>query len=121
MKQENGKYIQNTPSKTHKNNCHRCGMKGHWARICCTPKHLADLYQASIKEKGKEIEINFNDRNGLNLTYYDIALFGGPNEKTNYLMNDENTAIELYFLLISKLNKISFYYYIVIYIIYSFY
>ena len=68
MKQENEKYIQNTHSKAHENNCHRCGMKGHWSRICRTPKHLVDLYQASIKEKGKAIKISFTDGNGLDLT-----------------------------------------------------
>ena len=81
MKQENGKYIQNIPSKAHENNCHRFGMKGHWARTCCTPKHLVDLYVASIKEKGKEIEMNFIDINGFDLTYYDTDFFEGPNEK----------------------------------------
>ena len=34
-------------------------MKGHWQRTCRTPKFLVDLYQASIKEKGKIIEMNF--------------------------------------------------------------
>jgi hypothetical protein len=34
-------------------------MKGHWSRTCRTPKHLVDLYQASIKEKEKGIEMNF--------------------------------------------------------------
>ena len=63
MKQENEKYIQNTPSKTYENNYHRCGMKGHWSRNCRTPKNLVNLYQASIREKGKEIEMNFTDRN----------------------------------------------------------
>jgi hypothetical protein len=28
---------------------------------CRTPKHLVELYQASIKKKGKEIEIHFNE------------------------------------------------------------
>ena len=51
VKQENMKYIQNTPSKAHENDCHRCGMKRHWVLTCRMPKHLADLYQASIKEK----------------------------------------------------------------------
>ncbi|KAK9698846.1 hypothetical protein RND81_08G135400 [Saponaria officinalis] len=37
--------------------CHRCGTNGHWADICRTPKHLAELYQASIK--AKEVETNF--------------------------------------------------------------
>ena len=69
-------------------------MKGHWSRTCHTPKHLADLYQVSIKEKGKEIEMKFTDKNGLDLTYYDIDFFRGPSEKTDYLINDENTTTE---------------------------
>ena len=69
-------------------------MKGHWSRTCRTPKHLADLYQTSIKEKGKEIEMNFTDRNGLDLTYYNTDFFGSPSEKTDYLINDENTTTE---------------------------
>ena len=69
-------------------------MKGHWARTCRTPKHLADLYQASIEEKGKEIKMNFTNINGLHLTYYDSDFFRGPSEKIDYLMNDENTATE---------------------------
>ena len=40
------------------------------------------------------MEINFTDRNGLDLTYYDTDFFGGPSEKIEYLMNDENTATE---------------------------
>ncbi|CAN6708315.1 unnamed protein product [Malus baccata var. baccata] len=34
-----------------------CGGNRHWARTCRTPKHLVELYQASFKEKG--VEINF--------------------------------------------------------------
>ena len=30
-------------------------MKGYWSRTCCTPKHLVDLYQTSIKEKDEEL------------------------------------------------------------------
>ena len=92
MKQENGKYIQNTPSKAHENNCQICGIKRHWVRTCITPKHLANLYQAPIKEKVKKIEMNFTDRSGLDLTYYDNDFFGDPSEKTDYFMNDENIA-----------------------------
>ena len=40
------------------NICHRCGAKGHWSRVCRTPKHLVDLYQQSIKKKGKNVETN---------------------------------------------------------------
>ena len=32
--------------------------KGHWLCTFCTPKHLVELYQASLKEKGKGKEIN---------------------------------------------------------------
>ncbi|CAL8136192.1 unnamed protein product [Prunus armeniaca] len=39
--------------------CHRCGSKGHWARTCCTPKHLADLYQSSLKNR--KVETNYID------------------------------------------------------------
>ncbi|XP_059668728.1 uncharacterized protein LOC132313798 [Cornus florida] len=49
------------PSKTYDNTCYRCGMTGHWQNICRTPKYLADLYQASMKEKGKQKEMNFLD------------------------------------------------------------
>ena len=82
-------------------------MKGHWSRACCTPKHLVDLYQVSIKEKGKEIEMNPTDKNGVDLTYYDTDFFEGPTENTNYVFYDENTATELYFLY-KKLNKMPF-------------
>ncbi|KAI5349917.1 hypothetical protein L3X38_002808 [Prunus dulcis] len=39
--------------------CHRCGAKGHWVRTCRTPRHLADLYQASLKNR--KVEINYID------------------------------------------------------------
>ena len=93
-KQENGKCLQDKPSKNHENNCYRCGMKRHWSHTCHTPKHLVNLYQASIKAKGKEIEIKFIDGNGLDLTYCDIDLFGGPSEKTDYLRNDKKINID---------------------------
>ena len=73
-------------------------MEEHWTHTYRTPKHLSDLYQASIKEKGKEIEMTFTNVNGLNLTYYGIDFFGGLNGKMDYLMNDENNATELCFL-----------------------
>ena len=42
-------------SKAPQDTCYRCGMEGHWSRICRTAKHLVDLYQTSLKEKGKKI------------------------------------------------------------------
>ncbi|XP_056685905.1 uncharacterized protein [Spinacia oleracea] len=46
--------------------CYRCGGKGHWSRVCRTPKHLVDLYQQSLKKKGKNVETNlvFEDGEG---------------------------------------------------------
>ena len=44
--------------------CYRCGMKGHWSRTCRTTYHLVDLYQASIKGKGNQIETNFINGQG---------------------------------------------------------
>ena len=52
------KYIWDKPFKNHENNCHRCGMKEHRLRTYHTSRHLGDLYQASIKEKEKEIEMD---------------------------------------------------------------
>ena len=56
---EKGKGLLNKPPKEDDEKCYRCGIKGHWSCACCTPKHLVDLYQASIKEKGKWVEINY--------------------------------------------------------------
>ena len=69
-------------------------MKGHWSRTYRTPKHLVDVYQASIKAKGKVIEMNFTDGDRLDLTYYDIDFFGGSNEKIDHLINDKKINID---------------------------
>ncbi|XP_070660604.1 uncharacterized protein [Malus domestica] len=54
-----GKAHMNTP-RNPEGVCHSCSGKEHWVRICRTPKHLVELYQASFKEKG--VEINFFDQ-----------------------------------------------------------
>ncbi|XP_074351651.1 uncharacterized protein LOC141690758 [Apium graveolens] len=65
--------------KTAENECYRCGMKGYWSRTCRKPKHLVDLYQASLKDKGKNVETNlvFEDKdyvdNLFKMTYLDTA------------------------------------------------
>ena len=69
-------------------------MKWHWVLTCRTSKHLTDLYQTLMKIKGKEIEMNFNDGDGLDLTYYDINFFRAPSEKIDHLINDENSNID---------------------------
>ncbi|KAM1483359.1 hypothetical protein ACFX1Q_035267 [Malus domestica] len=54
----------NRKSKNHgvqfHNQVPRCGGNGNWARTYRTPKHLVDLYQASLKEKS--VETNFLDQ-----------------------------------------------------------
>ena len=55
-----GKAHMNNALRNSEGACHRCGGNGHWARTCRTPKHLVDLYQASLKEKG--VETNFLDQ-----------------------------------------------------------
>ena len=71
-------------------------MKGHWSRIYCTSKHLVDLYQASIKVKGKEVEINFIDSDGpMDLTHLDVSdFFENPNGKIDHLIGDGNVCYD---------------------------
>ncbi|XP_059663844.1 uncharacterized protein LOC132309566 [Cornus florida] len=107
MRQVKGKDVAQ-PSKAHDNTCYRCGMTGHWQSICRTPKHLADLYQASIKEKGKQKEMNFLDHDEpidttnlemnfinhdepVNITNLDVSdFFDDRDERTDFLIGDGN-------------------------------
>ncbi|CAN6695036.1 unnamed protein product [Malus baccata var. baccata] len=54
-----GKAYMNNAPKNSEEACQRCGGNGHWA-CTCTPKHLVDLNQASIKEKS--VKTNFLDQ-----------------------------------------------------------
>uniref|UniRef100_A0A1S4BBX6 CCHC-type domain-containing protein n=1 Tax=Nicotiana tabacum TaxID=4097 RepID=A0A1S4BBX6_TOBAC len=62
-KWENNKDPQNNPLKGRVNICHRCGMKGHWARVCRTPDHFVKLYQASNKRKDNNVEAHLTFKN----------------------------------------------------------
>ena len=71
------------------------------------PKHLVDLYQASIKEKGKGIEMNFahhNDPkdhmgysdipNKMDITHLYVSdFFKDANRKIDHLIGDGNVHI----------------------------
>ncbi|KAL6322691.1 hypothetical protein AAG906_015377 [Vitis piasezkii] len=107
-KQENEKRLQDKPHKNHENNCYRCGMKRHWSHTCRTPKHLVDLYQASIKAKGKEIDMNFTDGDGLDLTYYDIDFFGDC-ATTHTILRDKRYFLELTLIKANKFNDPKFF------------
>lgn len=76
-KHEGAKGVQNKPMKRHDDLCYRCGMKGHWERTCRTPKHLCDLYQSSVKGKGKEVETNLieNSDETNQITHLDVSDF----------------------------------------------
>ena len=93
-KQENGKRLLDKPPKNHENNCYKCGMKRHWSCTCCTPKHLVNLYQASIK--GKEVEMNVIDSDGqVVLTHLDVSYFSeNPNGKIDHLIGDGNVCYD---------------------------
>jgi hypothetical protein len=54
---------KNSPSfKKSESSCYKYGMINHWSLTCRTPKHLVELYQASIKKKKKEIETKFIEK-----------------------------------------------------------
>ncbi|XP_070010622.1 uncharacterized protein [Nicotiana sylvestris] len=67
--------------------CYRCGGKGHWAKICRIPKHLVELYQASLKNKGSEANLVYDIE--FDITHLDVVdLFEHPDEKINHLIGD---------------------------------
>lgn len=90
-KNAKGKGVQRAVKKD-EDGCYRCGMQGHWSRKCHIPKHLVDLYQASLKGKEKEIETHFADHNDpLDITHLDVADFlVDPNANIDCLNNNES-------------------------------
>ena len=90
------KWIKPQSKHAHENKCYRCDMKGHWSCTCCTSKHLVDLYQSSIKVKGKEVEMNFIDSDGqVDLTHLDVSdFFENPNGKIDHLIGDGNVCYD---------------------------
>ena len=92
-RQENGESTKKK-SKVPQDTCYRCGMEGYWSRTCHTAKHLGDLYQASLKENRKKIEMNFTDGNGMYLSYFDNDFLIGLSENFDYLMDDLNDNVK---------------------------
>ena len=86
--------VQRKKSKAPQDTCYRCGIEGHWSCTCRTAKHLVDLYQASLKENGKKIEMNFTESNGMDLSYFDNDFIIGPSENFDYLINDLNDNVK---------------------------
>ena len=54
-------------------------MDGHWSCTCCTAKHPIDLYQESIKEKEKNVKMDFVydsfEHNSFDPLYLDVTNF----------------------------------------------
>ncbi|XP_060188200.1 uncharacterized protein LOC132617248 [Lycium barbarum] len=75
-KRENNMGYQGNPSR---NNCHRCGLKGHRKNECRAPEHFVRLYQNSFKRKanrgGARVESHMTSKNdddtGPSRKYYD--------------------------------------------------
>ncbi|KAG4211360.1 hypothetical protein ERO13_A02G099001v2, partial [Gossypium hirsutum] len=61
---KNGNREEKEKGENVTNVCYRCGGKGYWSRVCRTQKHLVDLYQQSIKHKGKKVETNLVYKDG---------------------------------------------------------
>ncbi|KAH0679403.1 hypothetical protein KY284_020488 [Solanum tuberosum] len=73
-----------------KTNCFRCGGRGHYARDCRTPKHLVELYQASLRKKDKNLEANFISDH-VDIIHLDVAdFFTHPEGKINHLIGDDS-------------------------------
>ncbi|PIN02180.1 hypothetical protein CDL12_25310 [Handroanthus impetiginosus] len=86
-------------SKDSDNSCFRYSAKRHWSCICRTPKHLVELYQASLKKKSKSVEVNFtnsindfdNDANDIDIAHLDVVdFFEDPEGKIDHLIGDGN-------------------------------
>ncbi|XP_075077245.1 uncharacterized protein LOC142163985 [Nicotiana tabacum] len=70
---------------------YRCGGKGHWANIYRTPRHLVELYQASLKNKGPEA--NFVSNNEFDITHLDMTdFFEHPDGKIDHLIGDKSVV-----------------------------
>ena len=46
------------------------------------------------KRKGKKIEMNFTDSNGMDLSYFDNDFLIGPSDNFDYLIDDVNDNVK---------------------------
>ncbi|XP_019225729.1 PREDICTED: uncharacterized protein LOC109207295 [Nicotiana attenuata] len=76
------------------NACYRCGGKGHWSRTCRTPKHLVELYQASLKKTEKNAEANFISEDNLDFMHLDVADYLAlPDGETSHVIGGESVEM----------------------------
>ncbi|XP_059302155.1 uncharacterized protein LOC132054109 [Lycium ferocissimum] len=75
--------------KNSENRRYRCGGKRHWSRTCRTPKHLVELYQASLKKAEKNAEANFISEDNVEPMHLDVTnFFELPEGKVDHLIGD---------------------------------
>ena len=87
-KDDKGKKMQKPAPKHSGNACHRCGMNTHWAKQCRTSRHFVDLYQASLKNKGKDIETNFIDNFNDETNFFGSFNDNEPNPNVRFDSSD---------------------------------
>ncbi|XP_019263009.1 PREDICTED: uncharacterized protein LOC109240783 [Nicotiana attenuata] len=76
------------------NACYRCRGKGHWSRTCRTPKHLVELYQASLKKTEKNAEANFISEDNLDFMHLDVADYLAlPDGETSHVIGGESVEM----------------------------
>ena len=63
------------------NACNYCSLTGYWSRACRTPKHFVELYQSSIKGKGKRVESHSIDNADDIQTNFALVLHIAPINK----------------------------------------
>ena len=69
-------------------------MTGHWGRTCRTAKHLVDLYQTSVKEKGKNVKANYVNEDNAPGPSFDVSdFFIDDNENDNDFIFGENNNV----------------------------
>ncbi|XP_047264584.1 uncharacterized protein LOC124896784 [Capsicum annuum] len=85
-----GKAPEAVPRTNFESKYYRCRGKGHWSRVCRTPKHMVKLYQASLKKTDNEVDANFISENNVKPMNLDASdFFTIPEGYGNHSVDDE--------------------------------
>ena len=90
-----GKATRPHNKRVYETECYIYGMKGHWSRTCHMTKHLIELYQASIKGKGNQIETNFINSQGTTDpdAPYQVSLQEANNQIYDNFIDNDGTIL----------------------------
>ena len=83
--------MDNAKSKNY-NKCHRCGDFLHFAKNCRAPKHLAALYQKSLKEVKPTGDTRYETH--VNLASEAVPKDGCSNQAPKEQVNNNSLNIE---------------------------